>query len=67
MNKITSTECISVDTGVKANLELVHKFRYLGDILSETEMLMQLWRPEFELDGINSGSWCHCLPVRIYH
>jgi len=26
---------------------------------------MQLWRPEFELDRINSGSWCHCLPVRI--
>jgi len=22
---------------------------------------MQLWRPEFELDGINSGSWYHCL------
>ena len=30
-------------------------------------MLMQLWRPEFELDGINSGSWYHCLPIRIYH
>ena len=25
---------------------------------------MQLWRPEFELDGINSGSWFHCLPIR---
>jgi len=22
---------------------------------------MLLWRPEFELDGINSGSWYHCL------
>ena len=30
-------------------------------------MLMQLWRPEFELDGKNSGSWFHCLPIRIYH
>jgi len=29
------------------------------------EMLMQLQRPEFELDGINSGSWYHCLPVKI--
>ena len=28
---------------------------------------MQLWRPESELDGINSGSWYHCLPVGIYH
>ena len=24
-------------------------------------------RPEFELDGINSGSWYHCLPIGIYH
>ena len=31
------------------------------------EILMQLWRPEFELDGINSESWCHCLPIRMYH
>jgi len=23
--------------------------------------------PEFELDGINSGSWFRCLPIRIYH
>ena len=22
---------------------------------------MQLWRPESELDGINLGSWYHCL------
>ena len=29
---------------------------------------MQLWRPEFKfkLDGINSGSWYHCLPIRLY-
>jgi len=26
------------------------------------EMLMWLWRREFELGGINSGSWYHCLP-----
>jgi len=25
---------------------------------------MQLWRTEFELDGLNSGSWYHCLPIR---
>jgi len=31
------------------------------------EMLIQLWRPEFELNGINSDSWYHCLPIRIYH
>ena len=22
---------------------------------------------ESELDGINSGSWYHCLPIGIYH
>jgi len=28
---------------------------------------MQLWRPEFELDEINSGSWYHCLVTgRLY-
>jgi len=27
---------------------------------------MQLWRPEFKLDGTNSGSCNHCLPTRIY-
>ena len=26
---------------------------------------MQRWRPESELDGINSGSWYHCLPRDI--
>ena len=24
---------------------------------------MQLWRPEFKLVGISSGSWYHCLTV----
>jgi len=31
------------------------------------EMLPQLWRPEYEFDGINSGSWYHCVPIGIYH
>ena len=33
----------------------------------DNQMLMQLWRPESELDGINSGSWYHYLPTGIYH
>jgi len=49
------------------NLQLVDKFCYLGDMLSVDEMLMQLWRAEFEFDGINSGSWYHCLSIMIYH
>jgi len=28
---------------------------------------MQLWRPEFELVEISSGSWYQCLPIRTYH
>jgi len=29
------------------------------------EMLLQVWRPEFELYGINSASCYCCLPIRI--
>jgi len=70
LNPVTSTGCTSVDIGASANLELVDKFCYLGDMLSvdgELEMLMQLWRPESELDGKNSGSWYRYLPIRIYN
>jgi len=34
MIPVTDTRCISVDIGVNANLELVDKFCYLGDMLS---------------------------------
>jgi len=44
MNPVAGTGCTSVDIGVNANLELLDKFCYLGDMLSVTEMLMQLWR-----------------------
>jgi len=73
-NPVTGTGCTSVDISVSINLELVDKFCYLGDMLivdgdagAAMEMLMQLWSSEFELDGINSGTWYHCLPVKIYH
>jgi len=65
VNPVTSTGCISVDTDDNANPELVDKFCYLGDMSSETEILMQLWRPKFELDGINSESRYHRSPIRI--
>ena len=67
MNPVTGTGRTSVDIVANANLELVDKFCYLGDMLSVAEMLMQLWRPEFKLDEINSGNWYRCLPIRIYH
>ena len=34
VNPVTSTHRTSADTGVSANLELVDKFCYLGDMLS---------------------------------
>ena len=34
MNPVTGTGCTSVDIGGDANLELVDKFCYLGDMLS---------------------------------
>jgi len=34
MIPVTGTECTSVDIGVNANLELVDKFCYLGDMLN---------------------------------
>ena len=34
MNQVTGTGCTSVDIGVNANLVLVDKFCYLGDMLS---------------------------------
>ena len=67
MNLVTSAVRTSVDIGASAKLELVDKFCYLGDMLSvdgDADALMQLWRPEFELVGISSGSWYHCLPIR---
>jgi len=35
LNPVTSTGHTSVDIGVSANLEVVDKFCYLGDMLSE--------------------------------
>jgi len=37
LNTATSTSCTSVDIGASANLELVYKFGYLGDVLSVDE------------------------------
>jgi len=31
------------------------------------DMLMQLWKPESELDGITSNSWYHYLQIGVYH
>ena len=53
-----------MDTGASAKLELVDKFCYLGDMLSLDGDADAAVRPELELVGISSGSWCHCLTIR---
>jgi len=58
-NPVISTGYTSVDIGASVNLEIVDKFWM--------EMLMQLWKPKSELDGINSSNWYHYLPIGIYH
>jgi len=37
LNPVTSTGCTSVDIGASANLELVDKFCYLGDMMTVDE------------------------------
>jgi len=56
-----------VDICVNANMELIDKFCYLGDMLSVDRDADAAVRPEFEFNGISSGSWYHCLPIKIYH
>jgi len=56
----SSTGHITVDIVVIANLEIVDKFCYLGDMLSVDRDADETAETEFELDGINSGSWYHC-------
>ena len=48
LNPVTRTRCTSAAIGASAYLMLVDKFCYLGRVW--VEVLMQLWRPEFELD-----------------
>ena len=69
LNNVTSAGRTSVDIGTSANLELVDMFYYLDDMLTAEcrETPMHPWRQKSDLDGINSGSWYLCLPIRIYH
>jgi len=62
---VTGTGCTSVGIGVNVNLELVRKFCYLGDMLSVDGDADAAVENRIRLDGINSGSWYHCLRIRI--
>jgi len=62
MNPVTGTGCTTY-----ANLELVDKVCYLGDMLSVDGDGDAAVKTRIQMDGINSGSWYHYLPIRIYH
>jgi len=47
--------------------EVVDKFCYLGDMLSVDGDADAAVEARIQIDGINSGSWYHCLPIGIYH
>jgi len=66
-NPVISTGHTSVDIGDSANLEVVDKFCYPGDMLSVDGDADAAVEARIQLDGINSGSWYHCLPIGIYH
>jgi len=66
MNPATGTGCTSVDISVNANLELVDKFCYLSDMSSVDGDADAAVETRIRMDGINSGSWYHCLPIMIY-
>jgi len=63
-NPVTSIGRTSVDICASANQKLVDKFCYLGDMLSVDGDADAAVEAESELDGINAGSWYHCLPIR---
>ena len=70
-NPVISTSHTSVDIGASANLEVVDTFCYIGDMLSvdaDADAAVEARiRIGWNMDGINSGSWYHCLPIGIYH
>ena len=48
--------CLGVDVGVNVGLELVDRFCYLGDMLAAEGDADVVSGPQFELEGVGSGS-----------
>jgi len=57
---------ISVFICVNANLKFVDKFCYLGDMLSVDGDADAAVKTRVQV-GVSMGSWCHCLPMGMYH
>jgi len=61
---VNSAVRTSVDIGASAKLELVDKFCYLEDMLSVDGHADAAVEARIRI-GWKSGSWYHCLPIRM--
>jgi len=57
LNPVTSTGHTSIDISVSANLELVDKFGYLGDMLSVSGDAVAAVEARIHIGWKNLGSW----------
>jgi len=64
-NTVISAGHTSVDIGASANLEVVDKFCYLGDMLIVDGDANAAVEARIRIGY--SGSWYLCLPIGIYH
>ena len=64
---VTGTERTSVDIDVNANLELVDKFCYLGDMLSVDGDADAAVETRIRIGWKKFRQLVRCLPIRIYH
>jgi len=67
MNPVTGTGCTSVDISVNANLELVDKFCYIGNILSVDGNADAAGETRIQIGWNKFRQLNHCLPISIYH
>ena len=55
-----------MDVGASAKLELENKFCYLGEMLSVDGDADVAMEARIRIGAISSGSWYHCLPIRMF-
>jgi len=68
LNPVISAGHTRVDIGASANLEVVDKFCYLGDMLSvDGDADAAAVEARIQIGWNKFSSWYHCLPIGIYH
>ena len=67
LNPVMNAGCTCVDIGVSANLELVDKFCYLGDILIVDGDADAAVETRIGIGWNKFRQLYHCLPIRIYY